>query len=113
MKQWVTRPWGGRKSFLSVSRTKEEKRLVQRTTKNRKKRITYVDKPTHRVRYRVRAMVGEHRLARWQATQAKSKKGNRYVIKVMIGVNHGPNSWDTFLKCLDWLKCLEDKTFLL
>ncbi len=47
--------------------------------------IPVVDKPTHRARYRVRAMVGEHRLVRWQATQAKSKKGNRYryVIKVM------------------------------
>ncbi len=58
--------------------------MVLITKKNRKNRITYdVDKPTHWVGYRVRAMVGEHRLARWQARQAKSKKGNRYVIKVM------------------------------
>ncbi len=45
---------GGDLFFLSVSRTREEKRLAIgskiKEQKNRKDRITYVDKSTHRVR---------------------------------------------------------------
>ena len=42
-------------------------------------------------------MVGEHRLARWQARQAKSKKENRYVIKVMR-LNRGGDTFPGFAR---------------
>ena len=42
---------GVKKDFLSVSETRKEKRLVQRTKQKKmgKDRITYVDKSTHEV----------------------------------------------------------------
>ncbi len=65
-------------------------RKVKRNEKRFKKDlITYVDKPTHQGRVRVRAKVREHRPAQGQARQAKSKKANRYVVKVINSNREG------------------------
>ncbi len=62
--------------------------IGEKKTKDKKKdRITYVDTTT-RAMVVVRAKVCERRQAQRQARQAKSKKKNRYVIKVMVMNEH-------------------------
>jgi hypothetical protein len=51
MKEWVTRPCGGRKTF-SVCLGDEKRKTIgakNKQTKMGKDRITYVDKSTHQV----------------------------------------------------------------
>jgi hypothetical protein len=49
MKNWVTRPWGGEKKFSVCLEDEKRKTIGAKNKKIRKDRITYVDKPTHRV----------------------------------------------------------------
>ncbi len=47
--QWATRPWlGGGEKNLCLSRGREKKNDWCKEQKNRKDRITYVDKSTHK-----------------------------------------------------------------
>ncbi len=84
----MTRPRGGGE-VKQISKRKNkmigEKKPKQRLKKDR---ITYVDETTTRAMVVVRAKVRERRQAQRQAgkqdkRRAKSKKKNRYVIKVM------------------------------